>query len=112
MKFHVVLNPAGASGGAAKLWKKVKPSFENGGCTYQLHCSSPRHGIEEICREITSGGEDAALVIIGGDGSVNEAVNGIADLEHTALGFIPCGTGNDMRRDMDIPLNSSGLPRP
>lgn len=103
MRFHVVLNPAGASGGAAKLWKQVKPYFERGGCEYELHCSTPSNGIEDICRELTSRGKETALVIIGGDGSLNEAVNGIEDLGRTALGFIPCGTGNDMQRDMDIP---------
>jgi YegS/Rv2252/BmrU family lipid kinase len=48
-------------------------------------------------------------VIIGGDGSLNEAVNGICDLKHTALGFVPCGTGNDMCRDMAIPDDSKAL---
>lgn len=111
MLYHIVLNPAGASGGAAKLCDELLREFERCGADFELHCSTSERGIEEICRRLTSCGEETALVIIGGDGSLNEAVNGIADLQHTALGFVPCGTGNDMQRDMGLPKDSAALVR-
>ncbi len=109
MVFHFVLNPAGASGKALEKWKRVKPFFD--GCEYKLHRSTPDRSIGDICRELTSetGGRETALVIIGGDGTLNEAVNGIVDLESTLFGFIPCGTGNDMQRDMGLPKSEKEL---
>lgn len=109
MTFDIVLNPAGASGGAKKLWQTLEPAFKASGREYRLHCSAPDKGIEDICRELTSRGEETALIVIGGDGSFNEAVNGIADFGRTAFGFIPCGTGNDMQRDMGLPGDSREL---
>lgn len=43
------------------------------------------------------------LVVVGGDGSVNEVVNGIAEAEGVELAVIPRGTGWDFARTYDIP---------
>ena len=107
--FDIILNPAGASGKALKLWKKYEPLFKEGECEYTLHKSTREKGVEALVRELTSNGDNTRLVIIGGDGTLNETVNGIADFEHTTLGFIPCGTGNDMTRDMALPKDKRAL---
>ncbi len=98
--FHIVVNPVGASGKAWKQWKQVEPVFAKAG--FKLYRSSGKRSIEEICRKLTSRGKTVKLVVIGGDGSFNEAVNGIVDFDKTLFGFIPCGTGNDLERDMDL----------
>lgn len=111
MRLNIVLNPAGGSGAAVKLWKRVEPVFKESGCEYKLYRSTRQCGIEELCRRLTFQGKDTALVVIGGDGTLNEAVNGIADFEHTLFGFIPCGTGNDFARDMSLPKRSEDIAR-
>jgi len=57
--------------------------------------------------ELTELARDAAarydlLVVVGGDGSLNEVVNGVAGLE-TELAVIPAGTGQDFGRTHGIP---------
>lgn len=42
------------------------------------------------------------VVVAGGDGSVNEAANGVAFSE-TVLGVIPCGSGNGLARSLGLP---------
>ena len=106
--FHIVLNPAGASGKAESVWKAVEPMFRRE--EYELHRSDKNKSIGDICRELTYGiSEEVKLVVIGGDGTLNEAVNGISDFKNTAFGFIPCGTGNDMQRDMALPSSRKAL---
>lgn len=58
----------------------------------------------ELCREH---GEEVELVIIlGGDGTVNEAINGLARLQkRPALAILPGGTCNDFTRVLNIPQN-------
>ncbi|PYZ97032.1 lipid kinase [Alteribacter lacisalsi] len=59
---------------------------------------------EEICREH---GEDADLVcILGGDGTVHECINGLAELKDPPIAAIlPGGTCNDFSRSLGIPQN-------
>jgi len=46
------------------------------------------------------------VVVIGGDGTVNEVINGLAGgLRNCELGIIPAGTGNDGARALGIPLD-------
>lgn len=47
-----------------------------------------------------------AVFVMGGDGTVNEALNGIAEQEHRPdFSFIPLGTVNDLARALGIPLD-------
>ena len=47
---------------------------------------------EEICNLDE---EEIKLVIVGGDGTINEVINGITDFDKIHLGIIPTGSGND-----------------
>lgn len=42
------------------------------------------------------------LIIMGGDGTLNEALNGVADFSDVRIGFIPVGSANDFARDAGI----------
>lgn len=101
--FHIIINPVGASGATVKMFDKIEPYLKQEKIDYQVHTSSKEVGISDICNQLTSKNETVYLVIIGGDGSLNEAVNGIACFEHTYLGFVPCGSGNDLARSLGLP---------
>ncbi len=59
--------------------------------------------MRELAREAAAG-EAALLVAVGGDGTVNEVVNGMASADTPAeLAVIPRGTGVDFVRNFDIP---------
>ena len=59
-------------------------------------------GLREIAREAADKGYDC-VVAVGGDGSVNDVVQGIKDTD-TRLGIIPCGSGNGLARTLKLPL--------
>lgn len=99
---EIVINPAGASGHTLKTWKKTEPIFRDSGVPYHVHFSTIEHGITDIIKELTSDHMDRDIVIIGGDGTMNQAVNGIADFAHTRIGFISCGSGNDLARGLKL----------
>lgn len=103
--FHIIINPVGASGATNKLFQKVEPYLQKENIQYVVHTSSKQESISEIVSKLTSTSEDTYLVVIGGDGSLNEAVNGIVSFEHTYFGFIPCGSGNDYARSLSLPSN-------
>jgi len=87
-----------------------------------LNVSLKAH-FDEVTIAVTAGDGDAeraaavaaadgceALFVAGGDGTVNEALNGLATagaLEQLAVGIIPFGTGNDFAAALGIPLETA-----
>lgn len=101
--FDIVINPAGASGRTIKKWKEmIEPIFLSSHVKYKVHYSTLHYDIPDILKELTGKGEDRDIVLIGGDGTVNLAVNGIRDFDHTRIGLIPTGSGNDFALGVGI----------
>ncbi len=101
--FDIIINPAGASGSAKKKWiNEIETVFHDANVEYKVYYSTLEHDIPDIIKELTSQDEERNIVIVGGDGSMNLAVNGIQNFEKTKLGLIPCGSGNDFALGLNI----------
>lgn len=107
---HIVVNPATGSGRGKRIFESVKPYFDSAGVAYQVHYPGGEKRLTDVVRKLSGSGDGdrdyTDIVIIGGDGSMNDAVNGIVDFERTRIGFIPAGSGNDLARDLGIPVVS------
>ena len=110
---HIIVNPAGAGGKTLEYFRKsVLPLFAQS--NYEIHFSSKERGVGEITAALTDPGRMAPdsyvnLVIVGGDGTMNEVMNGIRDFEHTRVGIVPAGSGNDLARGLDLPSDLRGI---
>jgi diacylglycerol kinase (ATP) len=63
---------------------------------------------ERLAREAVLGGADL-VVAAGGDGTLNEVVNGLSDdFGKARLGLLPLGTGNDFARSIGVPDDIEG----
>lgn len=100
--YHIIVNPSSSSGRGKSKWDKIETRFRQSGISYKVHYSSQDNSIENICKELTSNGEECTLVVLGGDGTMNAVVNGIQDFEHTKVGFIQTGSGNDLLKGIGI----------
>ncbi|GAA1908882.1 diacylglycerol kinase [Nocardioides lentus] len=56
----------------------------------------------DLVRAAVAGGGPAAVVAVGGDGTVHAAIQGLAGTR-VPLGVVACGTGNDVARMLDLP---------
>lgn len=99
MKARLILNPnAGSADAAASL--RLAIHAEEG--VELCECEAAGHG-RELAEDAVEQGYDL-VIAAGGDGTVNEVVNGLArDFGVAALGIVPLGTGNDLARTLALP---------
>ena len=105
--YYFIVNPASKTGVGAKYWNRVEKVLKEKNIAYQVRFSKAAGQVEEIVRKLTKETKEKLLhlVILGGDGTVNEAVQGIEDFEKVNLSYIPTGSSNDLARDMGISKN-------
>lgn len=104
-----VINPAGANGGTLKTWQRVQALLKEKKAACEVHFSSPEESITDIVRKITSSDQEMTLLVLGGDGTMNQAVNGIRNFDRVTVGFVPCGSGNDLAKALGIESDLSAL---
>lgn len=104
--YHFIVNPASRSGQGAKYWNKIEAYLKEHQITYQAHISTHSGHVAEIMRELTENLSASAqmlpIIILGGDGTVNEALQGIMNFDKVTLSYIPTGSSNDLARDLGI----------
>lgn len=96
-----ILNPASRSGKSGKLFEMLDRFVETENCGGVGVTEAPGHA-EQLAREAVEQGY-RALVSVGGDGTLNEVVNGIMALpaaERPAVGIYSSGTGGDFFRGL------------
>ncbi|WP_169331240.1 diacylglycerol/lipid kinase family protein [Alloscardovia criceti] len=105
IRFHFVVNPGGGSGRALQVWKTVEDIVKRKGVEYSVHFPTQSYLVHNIVHDLTNIGRrdsDVYLVVIGGDGTLNLAVNGIVNFDKTYMGLIPAGSGNDFVHSTNI----------
>ncbi|MBR2764830.1 MAG: diacylglycerol kinase family lipid kinase [Blautia sp.] len=98
---YVLINPASRSGLGLKLWEtQLAAVFEEGGFVCRLLLSKEKHGLTALARDLTSAHrlEKINLIVLGGDGTLGEVLEGIEDFSRVCLGYIPIGSSNDFAR--------------
>lgn len=98
--YYVIVNP-GSGSYRNKTWLYVKGEFQKRGILYQAFFSTKNRDVNDILKSLQRG-QVIDVIIIGGDGSMNLAVNAIQDFSKVRLGYIPSGSGNDFGRGMGI----------
>lgn len=101
--YYIIVNPASKSGRGLQIWKKLEPVCKEKKIAYQVMISTHGGHIAELVREITASDAVVNLILLGGDGTINEALQGIRDFSKVNIGYIPTGSSNDLARDMNLP---------
>ena len=70
---------------------------------YEVRMTEYAGHAAEIAKHSAANGADV-VVAVGGDGTINEVARSLAHTQ-TALGIIPCGSGNGLARHLCIPLD-------
>jgi YegS/Rv2252/BmrU family lipid kinase len=105
-KWFIVRNPVSGQGKGEKDWPEISKILKRYGIQYEDAVSQKhKHAIELAKTAYRSGFRK--FIAMGGDGSINEVVNGILtdDPNHASdstIAVIPIGKGNDWVRTMQV----------
>lgn len=104
--YYFIVNTASRTGKAEKIWQEIKQELSEKHIEYQAYLTEYKGHARELAKEITQAHDEMIhLVVVGGDGTANEVVNGIADFEKVKFSYIATGSGNDLRRGLKISAN-------
>jgi len=92
-----VVNPIAGKGKALNLVPNVENICRKYNCSYEIKYTKGPRDAERIAREAGEEGCYERIVVLAGDGTLNEVINGIYGM-NVAVGVIPGGSGNDFIR--------------
>jgi len=98
---YMVYNPVAGRFPSGLLTERAAELLRNHGWQIHLEKSLYSGHIIELARQAVDEKMDAFLVV-GGDGSVNQAISGLIDTP-TALGVLPAGTANVWAQELGLP---------
>lgn len=104
--YYFIINPHSRGGHASAIWEDLRDELEKKHISYQSFITEyPGHAIQiasSLSRQ-TKEQDGIILIIVGGDGTLSEVINGLAFSPKITLGYIPTGSGNDFARSMRLP---------
>lgn len=105
-----VINPASKSGKGITIWKEIKPYLEENNIKYKAYKTTVEKNTTYYVKNIAEkySEENIRIFILGGDGTINEALQGIPenDFDRISLGYVPTGSSNDLARALGYGDNS------
>ena len=101
--YTFIVNPNARSGLGHTVWTEIESVLNSKNISYEVHFTKYQLHATEIVRQITSDHQKHTLVILGGDGTINEVINGISDYSQITLGYITIGSSNDFARYFHFP---------
>ncbi len=107
-----IVNRAAGGGKTERDWPMISELLEKHGIPFEPYFTNRRLHASIIARNMINEGY-SKIIVVGGDGTMNEAINGVFGQKrlHTTevmLGMISVGTGNDWARMFNIPADYEG----
>ncbi len=102
--YYFIVNPNSRCGRGRIIWKKLEKTLITGEVEYQAFLTEKPGDARVFARELTEGCRESSVIIaVGGDGTVNEILDGLFFSGSVTLGYIPAGSGNDLARSLRLP---------
>ena len=100
-----VVNPIAGGKNGKKLNKvliKLEGYLTERQVNYAIHKTTCAKQATLLAKTLIEQGA-SDIIVVGGDGTLHEVINGFSNFENVNLGIIPCGTGNDFATALKLP---------
>jgi YegS/Rv2252/BmrU family lipid kinase len=106
----LVVNPSAQNGQLGRRWSELAADLRRELGTFEVAMTKAPGDATRLSREALESGA-GAVVAVGGDGTINEVVNGFFDDDRPVapdalLGMLPFGTGGDFRKAVPLPRDT------
>lgn len=102
-KIRFIMNPISGTSDKDGIPKMIDAKLDHEQFEYEIITTNHAGHASELATEAKDSHVDI-VVAVGGDGTINEVARAIVHSD-TALGIIPCGSGNGLARHMLIPMS-------
>ena len=100
---YFIVNEKSRTGKGALIWAELEAVLEEKKVEYTVWKTQyERHAMSLAKRISNMEDDEITLIVVGGDGTVNEVLNGIEHFEKIRFGTVPTGSGNDLARGLGI----------
>lgn len=101
---EIICNPTAGKGSSLSALNKIKEwaKLQASKLKLNIHLTENIGHATSIAQDLSSTKTPTTILVIGGDGTVNEVLNGIQNFETTTLGILPYGSGNDFVRSLKM----------
>lgn len=97
--YQFIVNPSAGAGRGYRIWKKMERQLENDSQEYRVFFTERQGDAAEIAKVLTADKEEAKiLVVVGGEGTYNEVLNGVSFNGIVTLGYVPAGSRNALSK--------------
>lgn len=107
-RVKIIVNPVSGKGKALRLAEAVAGALKARGCTVDLQQTTKGGDAKRLAADSAG---CAAIAATGGDGTVNEVLNGLPADGAPALAMIPSGTANVLAKELKLSRNPDELAR-
>lgn len=104
MQCKIIANPVAGRGKAIVLIKQVRSILKEHKVESDIVLTKAPGDATDLARSAAKEGWQV-VVSLGGDGTASEVISGLVGT-NSALGIVPCGTGNDIARSLSVPINT------
>lgn len=102
--YNFIVNPKAGSGKGLKIWKAIARYMESHNIEYEVFLTEGIGDARTAAMRLTDSHDEPRYIIaVGGDGTMNEVLDGVSFHGPLSLGYIPAGSGNDLARSLRMP---------
>ncbi|MCQ2492098.1 MAG: diacylglycerol kinase family lipid kinase [Lachnospiraceae bacterium] len=102
---YFIINLKSRAGKGAGIIKRLEKTLTERGINYRIYLTRKAGDAAVFASKLSGGPKKRTVIVLGGDGTLNEFLNGLKHPENICLGYIPLGSGNDFARGMKISKN-------